>query len=142
MSQASYKICFNNVKFRLLFFPICLSIVSVSSGHYHEESLQEFNYSGPAAVRPLNSARPDAGDPADLRAATSPQHPHALQVRIHLGKKTLNQWLNMIIKSFRLQFNIYCIGVLERKKIHDVTHYWVFTCNCSQFSIYQSTKII
>ena len=56
--------------------------LSVSSRHYHEEGFQEFHYSGPAAVRPHVAAHPTAGDLPDLRAATAPQHPHALQVWI------------------------------------------------------------
>lgn len=56
---------------------------SVSSGHHHEEGVQELHYSGPAAVWPHVVAHSNAGDLPDLRGAPAPQHPHPIQVWGH-----------------------------------------------------------
>lgn len=55
-------------------------LLSVSSGHHHEEGFQELHHSGPAAVWPHVVAHSNAGDLPDLRGASAPQHPHTVQV--------------------------------------------------------------
>lgn len=71
-------------RFCLMNFLLLHSFPSVSSGHHHEEGFQELHHSGPAAVWPHIFAHSNAGDLPDMRGASTPQHPHTIQVWIQL----------------------------------------------------------